>query len=71
MTVKDRCDLLNAVADGIERRFDEFLNAEMADTGKPGALARNYDIPRGAANFRFFTDLIRIAPGQALSWARQ
>jgi aminomuconate-semialdehyde/2-hydroxymuconate-6-semialdehyde dehydrogenase len=44
MTVKDRCDLLNAVADGIERRFDEFLNAEMADTGKPGALARNYDI---------------------------
>jgi aminomuconate-semialdehyde/2-hydroxymuconate-6-semialdehyde dehydrogenase len=65
MTIKDRCNLLNAVANGIAKRLDEFLRAEMADTGKPDVLARNYDIPRGAANFRIFTDLIRMAPEQA------
>ncbi len=28
MTVKERCDLLNAVAAGIEKRFDDVLAAE-------------------------------------------
>ena len=65
ITVKERCDLLNAVAAGIEKRFNDFLEAEMADTGKPDILARNYDIPRGAANFRMFADLVRTAPEQA------
>jgi aminomuconate-semialdehyde/2-hydroxymuconate-6-semialdehyde dehydrogenase len=65
MTVKERCDLLNAVAAGIEKRFDDFLAAEIADTGKPDALARSYDIPRGAANFRIFADMARMAPENA------
>lgn len=60
MAVRDRCDLLNAVADGIERRFDDFLSAEIADTGKPAALARSYDVPRAAANFRIFADMVRM-----------
>ncbi len=54
----ERGNLLNAVADGIERRFDEFVEAEIADTGKPLAQARTLDIPRGAANFRFFANLV-------------
>lgn len=62
LSLKERCDLLVAVADGIERRFDDFLAAEMADTGKPDVLARAVDIPRGAANFRIFADLVRNAP---------
>ncbi|MCX7200546.1 MAG: 2-hydroxymuconic semialdehyde dehydrogenase [Proteobacteria bacterium] len=48
--------LLHAVAAGIEARFDEFVAAEVADTGKPASLARHLDIPRGAANFRIFAD---------------
>ena len=48
--------LLHAVADEIIRRFDEFLEAEVADTGKPVSLASHIDIPRGAANFKVFAD---------------
>lgn len=56
-----RCDLIRAVANEIDRRFDDFLSAEMADTGKPHSLASVIDIPRGAANFRIFSDLVRYA----------
>jgi len=50
MTVAERVERLYAVADGINRRFDEFLAAECADTGKPRSIASHIDIPRGAAN---------------------
>jgi aminomuconate-semialdehyde/2-hydroxymuconate-6-semialdehyde dehydrogenase len=59
LAVAERCDLLYRVAAGIERRFDEFVAAECADTGKPASLASHVDIPRGAANFRVFADLIK------------
>src|SRR5207253_3750162 len=59
MTVEDRSKMLYAVADEINRRFDEFLQAEVADTGKPVSLASHLDIPRGAANFRVFADIVR------------
>ncbi|HLN25605.1 MAG TPA: 2-hydroxymuconic semialdehyde dehydrogenase [Patescibacteria group bacterium] len=59
MTVAKRCELLHAVADGITRRFDEFLEAEIADTGKPRSLASHLDIPRGAANFKIFADVVK------------
>ena len=52
MTVAERVERLHAVADGINRRFEEFLAAESEDTGKPVSLARHLDIPRGAANFK-------------------
>lgn len=56
--VEDRAALLNRVADAIEARFDDFLAAECRDTGKPQALASKIDIPRGAANFRAFADVM-------------
>ena len=59
LAVQERIDLLHRIADGIEARFDEFLQAECADTGKPWSLARSVDIPRGAANFRIFADTIK------------
>lgn len=62
MTVNERTELLNRVADEINRRFDEFLDAECADTGKPKSLASHIDIPRGAANFKIFADVIKNAP---------
>ncbi|MDM0084323.1 MULTISPECIES: 2-hydroxymuconic semialdehyde dehydrogenase [Variovorax] len=80
MSVGRRIELLHAVADEINRRFDDFLQAEMADTGKPHSLASHIDIPRGAANFKVFADIVKNVPtetfetatpdgGQALNYA--
>ena len=80
MSVVRRAELLHAVADEINRRFDDFLAAELADTGKPRSLASHIDIPRGAANFKVFADIIKNVPtetfematpdgGQALNYA--
>ena len=59
LTLADRVDLLYAVANGINQRFDDFLEAEVADTGKPVSLAKHLDIPRGAANFKIFADVVK------------
>jgi aminomuconate-semialdehyde/2-hydroxymuconate-6-semialdehyde dehydrogenase len=64
LNVNQRCDLLHAVADGITQRFDDFVEAEIADTGKPLAQTRTLDIPRGAANFKMFADLARTTGGE-------
>lgn len=69
MTVAERVDLLNAVADGINKRFDDFLAAECADTGKPRSLASHIDIPRGAANFKVFADVIKSVPTEFFEMA--
>ncbi|MEU0463837.1 2-hydroxymuconic semialdehyde dehydrogenase [Amycolatopsis sp. NPDC006131] len=53
-----RAALLRRIADVIEARFDEFVAAEVADTGKPVSLARQIDVARAAANFRAFADLV-------------
>jgi aminomuconate-semialdehyde/2-hydroxymuconate-6-semialdehyde dehydrogenase len=65
MTLAKRRALLMRVADRIEERFDEFLEAEIADTGKPHELAHHLDIPRGAANFRVFADAIASLSSEA------
>jgi aminomuconate-semialdehyde/2-hydroxymuconate-6-semialdehyde dehydrogenase len=57
LTIQERCALLRKVADRIEQRFDEFLSAEIADSGKMLAQAKAFDIPRGAANFRSYADI--------------
>ena len=59
--VRERAARLHRVADAIEARFDCFVDAEVADTGKPVALAAKLDVPRAAANFRVFADLIKTA----------
>jgi aminomuconate-semialdehyde/2-hydroxymuconate-6-semialdehyde dehydrogenase len=59
MPLQARVDMLRKVAEGIEKRFDDFLQAEIADTGKPASVASHLDIPRGAANFRVFADIVR------------
>lgn len=65
MPTPQRVALLHAVADEIDRRFDDFLEAEVADTGKPRSLAAHIDIPRGAANFKVFADLVRNVPAES------
>jgi len=63
--VRERAALLYKTAEGIEARFEDFVRAESADTGKPFALAARLDVPRAAANFRAFADLIKTAPLEA------
>ncbi len=69
MTVAERVERLYAVAAGIEKRFEMFLAAECEDTGKPMSLARHIDIPRGAANFRIFADVVKNVPTEFFEMA--
>lgn len=69
MPAAQRAAVLNRVADGIEARFDEFVAAEIADTGKPVSQARSLDIPRGAANLRFFANLVTTSGGECFETA--
>ena len=69
MSDDQRAQLLYAVADGIDKRTDEFLQAECADTGKPRKVARHLDIPRGAANFRIFADMVKSVSSEAFRMA--
>ena len=69
MTLDERSKILHAVADGINARFDAFLEAECADTGKPKSLASHIDIPRGAANFKVFADMVKNVATEAFEMA--
>lgn len=61
MTVAERARLLRGVADAIDRRAEELVAAEVGDTGKPEALARDLDVARASANFRSFADTVSAA----------
>lgn len=65
MTTAERIRLIAAVADEIERRSEDFLDAEVADTGKPRAVAAHIDVPRGASNFRMFADIVTTLPTES------
>ncbi len=60
-SVAARTALLRQVADRIEERFDDFVAAEVSDTGKPVAQARELDVARAVANFRSFADTVASA----------
>ncbi|MCP3728096.1 2-hydroxymuconic semialdehyde dehydrogenase [Paraburkholderia sp. CNPSo 3272] len=64
LSAPQRADWLHRIADGIQARFDDFVAAEVADTGRPIAQARSLDIARGIANFRTFADLVKTAHGE-------
>ncbi|MBQ0863562.1 2-hydroxymuconic semialdehyde dehydrogenase [Streptomyces sp. A73] len=59
--VRERTALLRRAADLIEERFEEFVAAEIADTGKPVTQARELDVARAVANFRAFADVVGAA----------
>ncbi|MGF3056554.1 2-hydroxymuconic semialdehyde dehydrogenase [Microbacterium sp. YY-01] len=58
LSVPDRVAALRRFADGIRNRFDDLAAVEIADTGKPAALARSLDVPRAAVNIDAFADLL-------------
>jgi len=69
LTLAQRVTLLEAVAAEIDRRADDFIDAEVQDTGKPRSLASHLDIPRGAANFRVFADVVKNVPTECFEMA--
>ena len=65
MKLNDRIAMMYEIANEIDRRFDDFLEAECLDTGKPYSIARHIDIPRGAANFKVFADTMKAVADEA------
>lgn len=65
MTVDARVEMLYEVANEINNRFEDFVEAEMADTGQPEHVQRHVFIPRGAANFKVFADTIKSTPTES------
>lgn len=65
LTTDKRSAMLYAVADEITRRFDDFVEAEMADTGQPAHVMQHVFIPRGAANFKVFADVVKNVPTES------
>lgn len=55
---KDRAAALNRIADRIEANLDDLALMETTNQGKPLTLSKTVDIPRAAANFRFFAGAI-------------
>jgi aminomuconate-semialdehyde/2-hydroxymuconate-6-semialdehyde dehydrogenase len=60
----ERRALLHRLADGIAARAEELAVAETRDMGKPLRESRSADLPRAAANFRFFADFQHLATGE-------
>ncbi|WP_293391918.1 2-hydroxymuconic semialdehyde dehydrogenase [Nevskia sp.] len=65
MTIDQRAALLHKVADEITRRFGEFVQAEMDDIGQPMTMLEHIAIPRGAANFKIFADIVKNVPAES------
>lgn len=57
-STEERSRILIKIADLIEVKLDFLAEAEAKDNGKPLQLAKSVDIPRAAANFRFFGNAI-------------
>lgn len=57
--LEERMMILMRVAEGIEKRMEEFVAAESRDNGKPMKLARAVDIPRAVSNFRFYASALQ------------
>ena len=57
LAVGARLALIRRIADAIEARFEDLVEAEVRDTGMLAGFARNVAIPRGAESFRVFADL--------------
>lgn len=57
LPVKQRADILRAVADGIEARIEDLAQVETRDNGSLLRSHRRGVMPRVAMNFRYFADL--------------
>src|ERR1700744_594985 len=66
MGFAERGALIHKFADLIEAHADELALADTTDMGKPISDALERDVPRTAANYRFFADHARLSAGDGL-----
>lgn len=64
LTIHQRCDWLDKIADELENQIEEVARLEALDTGKPMEVALNVDASRSVNNFRFFADFGRSLESQ-------
>lgn len=64
MPLRERSGLLLDLAHAINRRAKDFIEAEVSDTGHTLHFAEKIEIPRGAANFEIFADLLKNTGGE-------
>ncbi|HFB67249.1 MAG TPA: aldehyde dehydrogenase family protein, partial [Aeromonadales bacterium] len=63
--VAQRAEYLNKISQLILENSDALIAAECEDNGKPLWLAKTVDIPRAAANFKFFAEAITQFPSES------
>ena len=64
LSIEQRCDWLDKIADELQSQIDEVARLEALDTGKPMEVALNVDASRSVNNFRFFADFGRSLDSQ-------
>ncbi|VEF46800.1 betaine aldehyde dehydrogenase [Bacillus freudenreichii] len=60
MPVEERSSILCKMSDLILEKVDQLAYVETLDVGKPIKESRDFDIPRAAANFRFFAEMAKF-----------
>jgi betaine-aldehyde dehydrogenase len=78
-TPSERSRMLLKLADAIEARAEDFIEAEGRNTGKPLALTRSEEIPPMLDQIRFFAGAARVLEGRSAgeymaghtSWVRR
>jgi aminomuconate-semialdehyde/2-hydroxymuconate-6-semialdehyde dehydrogenase len=66
MGFAERGAILHRLADAVLAHADELATADTADMGKPIGQSRGNDVPRAAANLRFFADHAALSAAEAL-----
>lgn len=64
-TLDERSQILLKISKAIENELENLSIAESLDNGKPLHLAKTIDIPRAAANFRFFAHALTQFHGES------
>ena len=64
LSIEERCDWLDKIADALEIEIHEVARLESIDTGKPLDVALNVDASRSVNNFRFFAKFGRSLESQ-------
>ncbi|MBG6137038.1 gamma-aminobutyraldehyde dehydrogenase [Longispora fulva] len=64
-TPADRQRALLRIADAVEARADELIDAECANTGKPRALTASEELPAMVDQLRFFAGAARMLEGRS------
>lgn len=66
MGTAERGRILHRLADLVEAHAEDLALADTRDMGKPITQSRDNDVPRAAANFRFFADHARLSTADLL-----